>query len=212
MDWKAYLYIIQGIPITLAYTLLSFLIGLLLGTMFSLAKLSKNRYLGWFVTAYISVFRGTPVLIQLSMAYFVTPIFIGYKISIFEAGIIAFSLNSAAYITEIIRAGIVSIDKGQFESARALSIPYFYRMKDIILPQAVRNILPALVNEIISLLKETAIISVLGEEDIMKRADAIAVAQYNYFAPLVVAAVCYYILVMILTFLAKLMERRMKTI
>ena len=120
-------------------------------------------------------------------------------------------MNSAAYITEIIRAGILSINKGQFEAARALSIPYFHRMKDIILPQAVRNILPALVNEIISLLKETAIISFFGEEDIMKRADAVATAQYDYFAPLLVAALCYYVLVMILSFIAKLIEHKMKT-
>jgi ABC-type amino acid transport system permease subunit len=144
------------------------------------------------------------------MAYFITPLLIGYNISIFEAGIIAFSLNSAAYITEIIRAGIISIDKGQFETAKALSIPYFYRMKDIILPQAIRNILPALVNEITGLLKETAIISFFGEEDIMKRADAIATAQYDYFAPLLVAALCYYVLVMMFSSLAKLIERRMK--
>jgi polar amino acid transport system permease protein len=211
MDLNASLYIIKGIPITLGYTFLSFFIGLSLGMLFSLAKLSQNKLLSYFVSGYISIFRGTPILIQLSIVYFATPGLIGYKISLFEAGIIAFSLNSAAYITEIIRAGILSINKGQFEAARALSIPYFYRMKDIILPQAVRNILPALVNEIISLLKETAIISFFGEEDIMKRADAVATAQYDYFAPLLVAALCYYVLVTILSFIAKLIEHRMKT-
>lgn len=212
MDLNATLYIIKGIPVTLGYTFLSFFIGLFLGTLFSLAKLSKNKWLSYLVSGYISIFRGTPILIQLSIVYFATPTALGYKISLFEAGIIAFSLNSAAYIAEIIRAGILSISKGQFEAARALSIPYFYRMRDIILPQAVRNILPALVNEIISLLKETAIISFFGAEDIMKRADAIATSQYDYFAPLLIAASCYYVLVMILSFIAKFVEHRMKTI
>jgi polar amino acid transport system permease protein len=210
MDQNTILYIMKGIPITLGYTFLSFIIGLLLGTLLSLAKLSNNKWLSYFVSVYISIFRGTPILIQLSIVYFVTPNFIGYRISIFEAGIIAFSLNSAAYITEIIRAGIASIDKGQFESTKALSISYFDRMKDIILPQAIRNILPALVNEIVSLLKETAIISFFGEEDIMKRADAIATAQYSYFFPLLIAAACYYVLVIMLSYIAKTIERRMK--
>ena len=210
MNLNSALYIVKGIPITLEYTFISFLVGLFLGTIFSLAKLSKNRWLSSFVSVYISIFRGTPILVQLTMVYFATPTLVGYKISIFEAGIIAFSLNSAAYITEIIRAGIVSIDKGQFESAQALGIPYFYVMKDIILPQAVRNILPALVNEIISLLKETAIISFFGEKDIMKRADAVAIEQYDYFIPLLVAAGCYYLLVIILSNIAKFIETRMK--
>jgi His/Glu/Gln/Arg/opine family amino acid ABC transporter permease subunit len=210
MELSSIIYIIKGIPITLEYTFISFLVGLFLGTIFSLAKLSKNKWLSNFVTVYVSIFRGTPILVQLSIVYFVTPISMGYKISIFESGIIAFSLNSAAYITEIIRAGIVSINKGQFESARALSVPYFYTMKDIILPQAIRNILPALVNESISLLKETAIISFFGVEDIMKRADAISSARYEYLVPLLTAAACYYVLVIALSAVARAIENRMK--
>ena len=210
MNFNSVLYIVKGIPVTLEYTFLSFLFGLCLGTIFSLIKLSKNKWLSYFVSMYISIFRGTPILVQLTIVYFVTPR-LGYRISIFEAGIIAFSLNSAAYITEIIRAGILSIDKGQFESARALGVPYFYMMKDIILPQAIRNILPALVNEIISLLKETAIISFIGGKDIMKRADAIATEQYDYLVPLLIAAACYYLLVMILSNIARFVEKKMKT-
>jgi len=213
MDLNSIFYIIKGIPTTLEYTFLSFLIGLTLGAILSLGKLSKNIYLGQLTSFYISIFRGTPILVQLSIVYFVTPTLINYKISIFEAGIIAFSLNSAAYISEIIRSGIGSIDKGQFESARALGVPYFYAMKDIILPQAIRNILPTLVNEIISLLKETAIISLVGaEKDIMKRADTISTAQYDYFAPLLTAAVCYYLLVLIFSSIAKFVENRIKII
>ncbi|NRA73559.1 MAG: amino acid ABC transporter permease [Rickettsiales bacterium] len=211
MNLSSILYIIKGIPVTLEYTFISFLFGLCVGTIFSLIKISGNKWLSRVVSIYISIFRGTPILVQLTIVYFITPSLTGYRISIFEAGIIAFSLNSAAYITEIIRAGILSIDKGQFESARALGIPYFYIMKDIILPQAIKNILPALVNEIITLLKETAIISFFGEKDIMKRADAIATEQYDYVVPLLTAAACYYLLVVMLSNIAKFIEKSLKT-
>lgn len=210
MDINSALYIVKGIPVTLKYTFVSFLIGLCLGTLLSLGKLSKNKLLSLFVNAYVSIFRGTPIVVQLSMVYFVVPFAVGYNISIFEAGVIAFSLNSAAYITEIIRGGITSIDKGQFETAKALSIPYFYMMKDIILPQAIRNCLPALVNEIVGLLKETAVISFFGEEDIMKKAEAISAAQYDPFYPYFIAALCYYILVVILSRAASHLEKRLK--
>lgn len=198
-------------PVTLKYTFISFLIGLFLGTLLSLGKLSKKRLICYFVNIYVSIFRGTPVVVQLSMTYFVIPVVTGYKISIFEAGIIAFSLNSAAYITEIIRAGVISIDRGQFETAKALGIPYFYTMYDIILPQAIRNCLPALVNEIVGLLKETAIISFFGEEDIMKKAEALSAAHYDPFYPFLIAALCYYVMVVVLSKAASYLETRLKT-
>lgn len=211
MDASSALYILKGVPVTLKYTFVSFLIGLFLGTLLSLGKLSKKRFLGYFVNIYVSIFRGTPIVVQLSMVYFVIPVVTHYKISIFEAGVIAFSLNSAAYITEIIRSGIMAIDRGQFETAKALSVPYFYTMKDIILPQAIRNCLPSLVNEIVGLLKETAVISFFGEEDIMKKADAITAAHYDPFYPLLLAAACYYVMVVILSRVASYLEKRLKT-
>jgi polar amino acid transport system permease protein len=198
----------KGIPTTLEYTVLASCGGIVLGLVLALLKIS-----GWapgkaFAIFYTSVFRGTPMLVQLSIIYFGAPSLLSYKISPLMAGVIAFSLNSGAYVSEIIRAGILAIDRGQFEAAKSLGIPYLLMMKDIVLPQAVRNILPALVNEVINLLKETALISTLGEEDIMRRAQLIAAETYTYFEPLLMAAVCYYILVMALSSVVKVLERR----
>lgn len=203
------LYIIEGSLVTLEYTLASVILGFLLGTVLALCKISRVTVLQYFASVYISIFRGTPLLLQLSIVYYIVPI-IGFNISIFGAGIIAFSLNSSAYVAEIIRGGINSIDKGQFESARALAIPYRLMMKDIILPQVFRNILPALVNEVVSLLKETAIISVIGGRDIMKRTQDVTAQTYGYFEPLIVAAICYYVLVLIFSSIAKYIEMKLK--
>lgn len=206
---KSTLYIAEGVFVTLEYTLISVIIGFFLGTLLALMRISKVKIFQYFASIYISIFRGTPLLLQLSIIYFITPT-IGYNISVFEAGILAFSLNSSAYVAEIIRSGINSIDKGQFESAKALAIPYRLMMKDIILPQVFRNILPALVNEVVSLLKETAIISVLGGADIMKRAQDVTAEQYVFFAPLITAAVCYYVLVLFFSSIARYIEMRLK--
>lgn len=204
-------YISGGIIVTLEYTLISVALGLVLGGLLSLCKISHNKILRIFSSFYISVFRGTPLLIQLSIIYFAVPSLTGYKMSIFEAGIIAFSLNSAAYVSEIIRAGIQSIDKGQFEAAKALAIPYSSMMRGIIFPQAFKNILPALVNEVINLLKESAIISVIGGADIMYRAQVIGAEQYSYFTPLIIASAYYYILVEILSYFARVIEKKIKS-
>ncbi len=204
-------YISGGIIVTLEYTLISVALGLILGSLLALSKLSHNKFLQIFASSYVSIFRGTPLLIQLSLVYFAIPTLIHYKMSVFEAGIIAFSLNSAAYVCEIIRAGIESIDKGQFEASKALGIPYTAMMKDIIFPQAIKNILPALVNEVINLLKETAIISIIGGADLMARAQIVVAEKYSYFIPLFIASIYYYILVEILSYFAKILERKLKT-
>lgn len=205
------IYIAGGIIVTLQYTLISVTLGFILGALLALSKISHIKLLNLFSTAYTSVFRGTPLLIQLSLIYFAIPTITGYQMSVFVAGIIAFSLNSAAYVSEIIRAGIESIDKGQFEAAKALGIPYPYMMKDIILPQALKNILPALVNEAVNLLKESAIISVIGGADLMRRAQTVAAEQYSYFGPLLIASAFYYILVMLFSYFAKILENKLKT-
>lgn len=202
-------YISAGIVVTLQYTLFSSLGGIALGLCLALLKVGPWKVGRAFADFYTSVFRGTPMLVQLSIIYFGAPSLISYKISPLMAGVIAFSLNSGAYVSEIIRTGIHGIDIGQFEAAGALAIPYGLMMKDIILPQAIRKILPALVNEMINLLKETALISTLGEGDIMRRAQLVAAETYSFFEPLLVAAVCYYILVLILSSVAKTLEKRL---
>jgi arginine/lysine/histidine transporter system substrate-binding protein len=209
---KALKSIPAGIFVTLQYALISVFLGLIIGSILSLFKVSSNKILRAIATCYLSIFRGTPLLVQLSFMYFAMPSLLGIEISAFTAGIIAFSLNSGAYISENIRAGIESVDKGQFEASKSLGMPYKVMMRYIIMPQAIRNILPSLVNESINLVKESAIISVIGEADIMRRANIVAAEQYSFLEPLLVAAVCYYILVMIMTLLAKLLEKRLKRI
>ncbi len=202
-------YIAGGIIVTLQYTLISVALGFILGALLALSKISHIKILNVIASTYISIFRGTPLLIQLSLIYFAIPTLTGYQMSVFVAGIIALSLNSAAYVSEIIRAGIGSIDRGQFEAAKALGVPYTSMMKDIILPQAFKNILPALVNEAVNLLKESAIISVIGGADLMRRAQTVAAEQYSYFGPLLIASAFYYILVVLFSYFAKILEKRL---
>jgi len=203
-------YILQGIQVTLAYTSVSLFFGFIWGALLALCKVSHLSFLKWFAIFYTSIFRGTPLLLQLTLIYYATPQLVGYNISAWEAGILAFTLNSAAYLSEHFRAGIEAVDKGQTEAALSLGIPYFLMMKDIILPQAIRNILPSLVNESIDLLKESALVSVIGGADILRRATIVANEKYIFFEPLLVAGALYYILVMILTYMAHLVEKRLK--
>lgn len=199
-------YIIRGVEVTLEYSVLSVIFGLIIGAVIAFLKMSSYVPLKIFATFYISLIRGTPLLLQLSIVYFAIPSIFGCRVSPFLAGVIAFSINSSAYIAEIVRAGISAVDKGQFEAALVLKIPYFNMMKDIILPQAFRNMLPALVNECSTLIKESSMIAIIGEADLMRRAQIIAAEQYTYFEPLLVAAACYYILVLILNHCANRLE------
>ncbi|MCC8417729.1 MAG: amino acid ABC transporter permease [Rickettsia endosymbiont of Bryobia graminum] len=203
------IFIIQGAVVTLKYSLISVLLGLIFGSLLAICKVSNSKALRLFADFYTSIFRGTPLLIQLSIIYFGLPGLIGVKLSVFAAGVMAFSLNSGAYVSEIIRAGINGVDKGQFEAAKALGISESLMMQDIILPQAIRNILPSLVNELINLIKESAIISMIGEMDLMRRAQVVSTETYTYFTPMLVAAICYYIMIIIISNLAKILERKL---
>lgn len=204
------LYIIWGAGVTLQYAGLSVVLGFALGAILSLFKLSHLAPLRIGARVYTSIFRGTPLLLQLSFVYFALPVLTGYEITVFQAGVAAFSLNSGAYVSEIIRAGIQAIDKGQFEASKALGVPYLLMMRDIILPQSIKNILPALVNEMVNLLKESAIISVIGGADLMRRAQLVAAEEYTYFGPLIIAGLCYYVLVLALSGTAKYLEIKLQ--
>ncbi|MDR2812876.1 MAG: amino acid ABC transporter permease [Puniceicoccales bacterium] len=199
-----FLYIGSGIGLTLKLTFGGVFIGIIGGTLLSVLR--HNGIARPIVNAIISVLRGTPLLLQLSLIYFIAPGIVGFRPDLLSAGILAFGINSSAYIAEIFRAGIESLPKGQFEAAQALEIPRFYTWKDIILPQVVVNIFPALVNEVIALLKETALIAMIGGMDIMRRAQTIAVEQYEYFMPLCMAGIYYYGLVLLIGFVGKKIE------
>ncbi len=207
--WPSILFIIEGSIVTLKYSITSVFFGMIIGVLLAICKTSRIKALVYFANFYTSIFRGTPLLIQLMLIYYLAPKLLGIKLTVFVAGVLAFSLNSGAYVSEVIRAGIEAVDNGQFEAAKALGIPQFLAMRDIILPQAVRKILPSLINELVNMLKESAIISILGEADLMRRAQTVASETFDYFTPMITAAICYYILVFIFNWLASVVERRL---
>ncbi len=201
-------FIVQGSLVTVKLLLGSIMIGLCLGVTLSIIRHAKVKLLVIPINIFISIVRGTPLLLQLVLFYFIVPNWFGVKFGALAAGIIAFGLNSSAYIAEIIRAGIESLPKGQFEAAQTLQIPKFLMWKDIILPQVIRNILPALLNEVISLLKETALIATLGVLDLTQRARVVSAEQLNFFEPILIAGACYYIMVLFVEKMGKIIEKR----
>ncbi len=208
LDSNSIYFIASGAFITLKYSILSVLFGMILGIVVALMRVTQNCFLRGTAELYVSIIRGTPLLVQLSVFYLAMPSIIGADISVFAAGIAAFSINSGAYLSVHIYAGIKGVDRGQVEAAKALGIPYYRMMRDIILPQAFVKILPSLVNEMINMVKESSIIAIFGEMDLMRRAQVIAAEQYQYMIPLLVAGLCYYIIVTLLSFLAGKIEEK----
>lgn len=200
------LFIGKGIALTMELMIGGMILGLLLGTTLAVCKYKK--WLVTFINRYISIARGTPLILQLSFFYFAIPNLLNIKISILSAGIITLGLNSSAYIAEILRAGIESLPKGQFEAAQTLQIPALPMWKDIILPQVIKNVFPALINEMITLLKETALISTVGGMDLMRRAQSIAAEQFTYFAPICIAGIYYYALILLIEYMSRKIENR----
>ena len=204
-----FFFIASGCFVILKYSILSVFFGFLIGVAISMLAFSSKALFNNIAKFYVSLFRGTPLLIQLSLMYFGIPALLGIKVSIFLAGVIAFSLNSGAYVSEIIKSGINSIDRGQFDAAISLGIPKNRMMIDIILPQVVKNITPSLVNELVNLIKETAVLSILGEEDIIRRANMISNKTYDVFTPMLMAGFVYYIIVFAFERLANFLKQRL---
>ncbi|MDH6363452.1 His/Glu/Gln/Arg/opine family amino acid ABC transporter permease subunit [Enterococcus sp. PF1-24] len=201
---------LNGLKSTLEITGISLIGGLFLGVVLALVKVSGIKILKWLSQFYTSIFRGTPLLVQVFIVYFATPQLTGYEIPAFTAAVIAFSLNSAAYISEILRGGIEAVDSGQMEAALSLGVSRVDALKDIIVPQALKTVLPALVNETIALLKESSLVSTIGMLDLMRSAQVAMNATYLAFEPFIVVAAIYYVLVMILNTFANFIERRLK--
>lgn len=204
------LFIAKGLPTTLTYSFLAIFLGGLLGMVFAVTRHIKHgaKAITWIIISFISLIRGTPTLLQLSFVYFSAPTLIGVKLSVLAAGVLTLGINSAAYIAEILRSGLQNLPKGQFDAAKALNISKWYTWKDIIMPQVLRNVFPSLINEIVTLTKETALVSVLGEMDIMRRAQALAAETYNYFEPMCLAGIIYYLLIKTIEYIGKSLEKR----
>lgn len=207
-------YIVGGLGNTLKITLFAVVIGIALGFLVAVIRSTYEKthglkLLNFLCRIYLTVIRGTPVLIQLLIIYFV--VFGSVKIDKVLVAVMAFGINSGAYVAEIFRSGIMSIDNGQFEAGRSLGFNYRQTMVYIVMPQAFKNVLPALCNEFIVLLKETSVAGYIAIQDLTKGADIIRSRTYSAFMPLIAAAIIYLEMVMIFTYFVQKLERRLRS-
>lgn len=210
-----YKYILEGLLNTVVMAFFAVIIGIILGLIVSIIRNDyevnkKHKTLNFISKMYVEIIRGTPVILQLMIIYYV--IFKSVNINIILVGIIAFGINSGAYVSEIIRSGIKSIDKGQMEAGLSLGLKYKQVMKLIVLPEAFKNILPSLGNEFITLLKETSVGAYIGIIELTKSGDIIASRTYDYFFPLIIVALVYLILTLSLSKMVNVMERRLNNV
>lgn len=206
-------YLTNGLKTTLIITVFAVMIGMFLGFLVAVIrathdKTGRLKILNFISKMYLTVIRGTPVMVQLLIIYYV--IFASVRIDKTLVGILAFGINSGAYVAEIVRSGIMSIDNGQFEAGASLGLNYTKTMLYIIIPQAFKNVLPALANECIVLLKETSVAGYIALEDLTKGGDIIRSVTYEAFLPLIAVALIYLIIVVGLSSLVGRLERRLK--
>lgn len=207
-----YKFILEGIFNTVIIAIFAVIIGVIIGIIVALIRnnydqTGKMKIGNYIAKWYVDIIRGTPVILQLMIIYYV--IFKSIDVSVVLVGILAFGINSGAYVSEIIRAGVESIPKGQTEAGYALGLEYNQIMHHIVLPQAIKNILPALGNEFITLLKETSVGAYIGIIELTKASDIIASRTYDYFFPLILIAIIYLIMTLGLSKIVQLMERRL---
>ena len=208
-----YMYLVKGLGNTLLITVLAVLLGLALGFLVAIIRSTHDKHgglniLNFLCRVYLTVWRGTPTMVQLLIMYYIVFVSLNNKILV---AVVAFGLNSGAYIAEIVRSGIMAVDEGQFEAGRSLGLNYSKTMRLIIMPQAFKNVLPALANEFITLLKETSISGYIAIPDLTKGGDIIRSQTYDAFLPLFGVAVIYLVLVMILTAGVHKLETRLRT-
>lgn len=198
----------QGSVVTLKITVISLFFALLIGLLFGLMSTSRSKVLRGIATAYVDFLRGTPLLVQIFFIYFGLPPVLDIKIPETTAGILALSLNAGAYLAEIFRGGILSIDKGQMEAARSLGLSHGKAMRLVILPQAVRRMIPAFVNQFIVTLKDTSLLTVIGIRELMNSGEIIISSNFRSFEIWAVVAVFYFLMIYILSLLSRSLERR----
>ncbi len=210
INGERYQYILKGLGFSLSVTALAAILGMVFGVVFALLRLSKVKVLERISIFYVDLMRGTPAVVQLMIL--ANGIFIGSlrDVPIMVVAALAFGINSGAYVAEIIRAGIEGLDKGQMEAARSLGMNYGQAMYDIILPQAVKRILPALVSEFITLLKETSIVGFIGGVDLLRSANIITSQTYRGVEPLIAVGIIYLILTAVFTKIMRIVEGRLK--
>ena len=214
-EQNGYNKVLQGLQNTLMIAIAGLIIGIIIGTIIATVRvLPKYKTLPKVLNAicsfYVALFRGTPMVVQLLVFYYVLLPIIGLKITGVQVAMLGFCLNSGAYISEIMRSGIQSVDPGQMEAGRAVGLSFGTSMIKIVIPQAVKNILPTLGNEFISLIKETSVVSFVGAADLYVAFNYIGSNSYEFMVPYLVMALIYIVLVLIISLLIKLMERSLK--
>lgn len=207
--------LLQGALISLFVAACSWLIGMILGVIGAACKLSKSKILRFLGNVYVEIVRGTPMLLQILLFYLVLPTIITlitgepFRVNKLLIGIIAIGINSGAYSTELIRSGIMGIDNGQWEACKALNLNYIQTMRYIILPQAFKQVVPPMVSEFITLIKDSSLLSTIGVMDLLYSAQVTGANYYNYLPPLLMASCMYLVMTFTVSFVAKKVERRL---
>ena len=214
-DKEGYKELLEGMRNTVIIATIGLFIGILIGTIIAAVRVMPKykmlpRVLDGFCSVYVSFFRGTPMVVQLLLSYYVALPLMGINLPSVTVATIVFGLNSGAYISEIMRGGILSVDPGQMEGGRAMGLSFSATMMKIVIPQAVKNILPTLGNEFITLIKETSIVSFVGAVDLYKVFNSAGSSTYDFIVPYLTMALIYIVLVLFITMLIRLMERRLR--
>ncbi len=215
LEQNGYVKVVEGLQNTLLIAVTGLLLGILIGTLIATVRVLPKykllpRILNGFCSFYVALFRGTPMVVQLLVFYYVLLPIIGWKITGVQVSMLVFGLNSGAYISEVMRGGIQSVDPGQMEAGRAVGLSFGTSMMKIVIPQAVKNILPTMGNEFIALIKETSVVSFVGAADLYVAFSYIGSNSYEFMVPYLVMALIYIALVLIISLLIKLMERSLK--
>lgn len=214
IDQNGYVKVLEGLQNTLLIAVLGLIFGAIIGTLIATVRVIPKyktlpKILNGICSVYVGFFRGTPMTVQLLLFYYVLLPLMGVRISGVNVPILVFSLNSGAYISEIMRGGIQSVDHGQMEAGRAVGLSFGMTMLRIVIPQAVKNILPTMGNEFISLIKETSVVSFVGAADLYVAFNYIGTNSYEFMVPYLVMAIIYILLVLVISLGIKLMERRL---
>lgn len=215
IEQRGYVRVLEGLQNTLVIAVLGLIIGTLIGILIASVRVMPKyklfpRILNGFCSFYVGLFRGTPMVVQLLLFYYVLLPLLGIRMSSVQVSILVFGLNSGAYISEMMRAGIMSVDPGQMEAGRAVGLSFFTTMVKIVIPQAIKNILPTLGNEFIALIKETSVVSFVGAADLYVAFNYIGSNSYEFMVPYLVMAIIYIIIVLIISLGIKLMERSLR--
>ena len=215
VEQNGYVMVLEGLKNTLLIAVIGLIIGIAIGTLIAAIRTIPQykvlpRVLNGICSVYVGIFRGTPMVVQLLVFYYVMLPLMGVKMTGVQVSMIVFGLNSAAYISEIMRSGIMSVDSGQMEAGRAVGLSYGTTMMKIVIPQAVKNILPTLGNEFIALIKETSVVSFVGVTDLYVAFNYIGSNSYEFMVPYLVMALIYIVLVLIITLGIKTMERSLR--